>query len=127
MSRALWAPCGPLWPNWPDPSGWGRLPSLDVAGKDCLQEPAGLVGSALTGQLEDPMSDLCRQQGAIRHGIVRPTELEEGVAEPVRVVDVVQGGAEEVGAVVVPLPDAETPLGGTAPGGVDRPVVGRRL
>jgi hypothetical protein len=69
------------------------------------------------------MAVASRQQGAIRHGIVRPAELQEGVAEPIRVVEVVEGGAEEVGPVVVPLADAEAALSGTAPRGVHGPVV----
>jgi hypothetical protein len=43
--------------------------------------------------------------------------------EPVRIVDVVQRGPEEVRPVVVSLTDAEAALGRTTPGGVDGPVV----
>jgi hypothetical protein len=96
---------------------------LDVAGKGRLQVPTGLVGLSLAGQLEDPMAVARRQQGAIHHGIVCPAELQEGVAEPIGVVQALQRRVEQVGPMVVPLADAEAALRRTAPGGVHGPVV----
>jgi hypothetical protein len=65
-----------------------------------------------------------RQQRTVSDRVIGPGKLHEGVAEPLRIVEVIQSGAEEVRSVVVALPDPKASLGRTAPGGVDRRVRG---
>ena len=95
-----------------------RLARLDVAGESGLQEPAGLLARSPAGQLNDPMADLGSQEGRVGHRVVDPAEFEQGGPEALWIVDLLEGGAEEVSPSIPPLAHLEPTLGGPTPGGV---------
>jgi hypothetical protein len=97
-------------------SSLGRLSGLEIAGEGAFEEAPSFLGLPSTDRLEDPVPDFSRKKHSVRHGIVRPTELQQGRVESIRLIEALERGTEQVGTLILPLPHLEPPLGGPTPG-----------